>query len=152
MLATLCAGGVVHKEYLNSILVHTYLAPQRLDQQRHYSIGLQLVQGNSGLSKDRSILASSALHLGIDKLLFIDADQSWTWPQLKELLDSNKPLVAAVTPMKMRMPRALNFTPLECDLDCFEESNGVATAKGLKNSWRNIPRSEKLRSSTQVRE
>jgi hypothetical protein len=65
------------------------------------------------------MIASYALRNGFDKIMFIDSDQSWTWEQIKPILDSDKPIVAGVVALK-RYPIQLNFTPLVRDLDIRE--------------------------------
>jgi len=118
-----------------------FLHPQRLQDQRTYDIAYNLVHGNSGLSKDRSIVASTALHMGFDKLFFIDADQSWRFEDFARLVHSPHKIVGAPIAQKKR-PISLNFTPLERDNDCFKDSNGVPTPKGLQKLMEKYPKKE----------
>lgn len=129
LLATPCGGGQVHHLYTQSLLTEAFLNSDRLQNQHRYELGSYLVGGFSGLAKDRGVVASYALREGFDKIVFIDSDQSWAWPQLKALLDSDKMVIAGVVALK-EYPIQLNFTPLVEDKDCFE--GGKITPNGLK--------------------
>lgn len=130
LLATPCSAGQVHYKYCQSLLHQAFLSPERLQNLEKYDIALFHLGGYSGLGKDRGIMASTALRGGFDKIIFIDADQSWTWPQLKAIIDSDKPIVAGVVALK-QYPIQLNFVPNVDDRDCFAEENGKIMSKGL---------------------
>lgn len=130
LLATPCSGGQVHYKYCQSLLHQAFLSPDRLQNIEKYDIALYHLGGYSGLGKDRGIMASMALRSGFDKIVFIDGDQSWTWPQLKAIIDSDKPIVAGVVALK-KYPIQLNFVPNLEDRDCFEPERGRIMAKGL---------------------
>jgi hypothetical protein len=118
-------------EYMQCIMTEVMLNPDRLLQQHKYTILPYWQKGYSGLPKDRSVAASYALKLGCDKILFIDSDQAWTWPDLKAILDSDKPIIAGVIPLKQK-DTVLNFTPKKEDYDCFEDEGNKITPQGLK--------------------
>ena len=131
MYATPAAAGMVHLEYHQSVLFETLLHPERIKEHEKYQITPQHLKGYSGLGKDRSIMASTALRLGMDKLVFIDADQAWKWHDFKALVDSDKEIISAVIPIK-QYPLQLNFTPTVEDSDLFKGPWGTAvTVEGL---------------------
>jgi hypothetical protein len=142
MLATL-SNNTVRREYCSSILTEAFLAPERLHNQQRYDLAFNIVCGNNGLSKDRSIVASSALAMAFDWLVFIDSDQSWTWPDLRKLVDSDRDIIAGITPMKKR-PLVINFTPMERDNECFEATKGVANPSGLKKLIAKYPTQDEI--------
>lgn len=131
LIATPCAQNKCERNYTQSLLMEAFNAPDRLINLDKYDLAISLVGGVSGLGKERDILAAQALHMGFDKLMFIDADQSWTWSQLKTILDSDKPIVGGIVALKT-YPIQLNFTPLDEDKkNYFMEERGFATWKGL---------------------
>lgn len=125
---------MVHWRYVNSLLPELFCAPDRLDNIAKYDIAHYLAGGYSGLGKDRGIMASYALRAGFDKLLFIDADQSWTWPQVKKLIDSPYPITAGMVPLKSH-PIQLNFTTQPNEAAFFEPEAGIVTPLGI-DRWR----------------
>ena len=131
MIATPCAQNQVHRKYLNSLLVETFNHPERLMNQEQYDLGLFHTAGYSGLGKDRGVIASHALRNNLDKIFFIDSDQSWTWQQFKAIADSPYPITAGVVGLKS-YPIHLNFTPYEKDMDCFKGTQGISTAGLIK--------------------
>lgn len=140
LLATPCSGGQVSWAYVQSLLMDAFLAPERLEQPARYDIALYLAGGYSGLAKDRGIIASFALRNGFDKLLFIDADQSWRWADLQKLLDSDKPVIGGMVAMK-KYPLQLNFTHQPADSRFFEAEGNVTTPEGVKR-WRSYNHGE----------
>lgn len=130
LLSTPCAGSMVHAEYAMSLLARTINAPERLLNLQRYDIAPYLTHGQSGLSKDRNIVASFALRNGFDKLFCIDADQTWTWEQFKTIVDSEQKIIAGVVALKA-FPIQLNFTPTLDDKDVFAEDNRAVTPAGL---------------------
>jgi hypothetical protein len=141
LLATPCSGGQVHWQYALSLLHQMFLHPDRLRQQGRYDVALYLAGSYSGLGKDRGIIASYALREGFDKLLFIDADQSWKWEDAKRLLDSSRGVVGGMVPLK-KYPLQLNFAP-HPDNRWHFDAEGVVTPKGVAR-WRaaNTPTDE----------
>lgn len=131
LICTPCAEGKVHADYMLSMLSETMLNPDRLMNQRKYDIGLQIAKGASGLGKDRGTLASFALREKMDKLVFIDSDQQWTWRMLKSLLDSEKPIIGGIVALK-KYPVSLNFTACPNDKHFFEGPGQLADLAGLE--------------------
>jgi len=69
------------------------------------------VKNSSLLPHARNTLVDMFLKSRCQKLLFIDADQGWNAPDLMALLQSNKRIIAGITPHK-RFPINMNFEPL----------------------------------------
>ena len=130
MIGTPCADDKVHRPYMQSLLTQVMLHPARLQQQEKYNVTFFNVGGQTGLGRDRGSIASFAMRNQIDKLFMIDSDQSWSWEQFKAIVDSDKPIIGGVVPLK-RYPLHLNFTPKPEDQDCFEEDGGEVVYKGL---------------------
>lgn len=134
LFATPAGGGHVHWQYHLATHSELFLHPDRLAQQSRYEIAQFLAGGYSGLSKDRGIVASYALREGYDKLLFVDADQSWKWEDVKKLLDSDKPIVGGMVAMKF-YPVQLNFAHMMEDRKYYEPEDNVTTPLGIAR-WR----------------
>lgn len=134
LICTPCAGGQVHYLYAHCLLTEAFNAPDRLQQLERYDLSVNLQGGYSGLGKDRSIMASLALRNGYDKIFFIDADQSWTWPQMKKLIDSPHFITAGMVPLKAH-PIQLNFTTQPKDSHFFNEEAGMISPTGI-DRWR----------------
>lgn len=134
LICTPMSGGQAYSAYFSSLLSETFNHPDRLAEQEKYQFAWHHLDGYSGLGKDRSIQASYALRHGFDKVLFIDADQSWKWPQIKALLDSSNAIVGGVIALK-EYPLQLNFTPRLDDSPLFQEQTGpdkIDTVVGVK--------------------
>jgi len=126
LVATPCALGMVHNQYLLSF-IETYnwamkhrqeIAQQLITQaqgrndpevvqaiqntmHRHtYEIGLYTMAGESLLPRARNHCAQVCLTQGWDKLFFIDADTHWTAQDFKAVLEANLPLIGGVVPLK----------------------------------------------------
>lgn len=134
LFATPVSGGMVHWKYHQACFSELMLAEERLPYQKHYDIAMYTQGGYSGLGKDRGIIASFALRQGFDKLLFVDSDQSWVWNDVKTLLDSPRPIVGGMVPLKF-YPTQLNFTPILDDKHYFQAEGGVTTIAGIER-WR----------------
>lgn len=134
LVATPAAGGLVHWKYTNALLPELFNAPERLNNLARYDIAHLLAGGYSGLGKDRDIMASTALRMGFDKLLFIDADQSWKWEQIKKIVESPHPITAGMVPLKSH-PIQLNFTTEPQDSHFFDEEAGIVSPRGI-DRWR----------------
>jgi hypothetical protein len=138
MVATPCGGGMVHWKYHLSVTTELFLAEDRLLDQQRYNLAQWTQGGYSGLSKDRGVTASFALMNGFDKLLFIDSDQSWKWWQAKAILDSDKPIIAGMVPLKAYLSEyrtQLNFTALKDDRHFYDQEDGMVTVRGVER-WR----------------
>lgn len=97
---------------------------------RHgYDVNIYTLSGESLIQRGRNHIAQVALSEGYDKLLFIDADAGFTWPQIKKLLDSPHPLIAGLCPLKM-YPLSLNYLPFQEDEQFFEQ--GIRSLEGTK--------------------
>lgn len=116
---------------MQSLLTEAMLNPERLLEQQKYNILPYFQRGYSGLGRDRGQAVSYGYKVGCDKIVLIDSDQSWKWNDLKKLLDSDKPIIAGVVPLKQKN-QVLNFTPRECDHDAFEDEDNRITPVGLR--------------------
>lgn len=144
LVATPCAHSMVRQEYLTSMLAETFNAPERLANQEKYDIGFYTTAGYSGLGRDRGVIASYALRNNVDKLFFIDNDMRWKWEDCRKLLDSKRPIIAGVAPLK-KYPIRLNFTPLPTDSDCFTDDQDSVTPVGLEVWWEKHERAVEIR-------
>lgn len=143
LIATPCFGGVATLRYMQSMITEALLHPERLLNQRRYNITPYFQEGYSGLPKDRSVMASYALKLGCDKIFFIDSDQGWKWDDMKKLIDSDKPIIAGVIPLKQKA-QTLNFTPRIEDYDCFINEDNKITATGLSRFRKKYSNADEL--------
>lgn len=91
-----------------------------------YDVGIYTLGGESLLSRGRNHIAQVALTQSWDKLMFIDADAGWTWPQLKKILDSPHPITAGICPLKTYVPPnydlSLNYLPFSEDEIYFDNA------------------------------
>lgn len=78
------------------------------------------VVGSSLIPHARNSLVDMFLRSKCQKLLFIDADQGWDKESALILFQSNRRIIAGVTPHK-RFPINLNFEPLPKDAKYFRE-------------------------------
>lgn len=78
------------------------------------------VDGSSLVPHARNSLVNMFLNSKCQRLLFIDSDQGFNRNHVFTLLNSNRMIVAGVTPHK-RFPINLNFEPLEEDAHYFKE-------------------------------
>lgn len=132
LIATPCNQGLLTMGYVTSLLTKTINHPERLKNLTRYDIGTYICEGNSGLGKDRSVMASHALRNGIEKLIFIDADQMWEWEDIRKIIDSPQKIIAGVVPLKSYSPGTRpNFMHLPKDQDCFDSNNKNPTPGGL---------------------
>lgn len=157
MIGTPCGGGQATTQYLLSML-ETYnstaqhrqaVARQFVSQvpgfnqaqpdharalqdaliKHSYDIGLYTLAGESLLQRGRNHIAQVAISQAWDKLMFIDADAGWTWPQLETILKSPHPITAGLCPLKM-YPISLNYLPFQEDELHFE--GGIRTLESTK--------------------
>ncbi len=90
-----------------------------LNQNRmHFEIGR--VQGSSLIPHARNNLVHMFLESKCQRLLFVDSDQGFNKNHMHSLLNSNRRIVAGITPHK-RFPMNLNFDPLEKDAHYFPD-------------------------------
>lgn len=133
LIGTPCAGGLVNQTYMTSVITEVFLQEERLKQQAHYNVGLYTLANESLISRGRNHIAQVALTQGWDRLIFIDADVSWTWPQFKSVIDNcdakqNRGVVAGSCPLKT-FPIRLNFMPYNDDEKFFPDY--LKTAEGM---------------------
>lgn len=128
LIATPAGGGMVNLLWAMS-MIDTFYNSARLRAQKHYDIGLYTVGSESLIQRARNHFAQVALTSNWDKLLMIDADVSWTWPQVQAIIESDKAVVAAACPWKT-YPLNLNYMPFSDD-DQFHP-DGLKSPEALK--------------------
>jgi len=95
-LATPCYGGMVNLHFMNSVL-----ALQEACRERGIGLVIDLMGGDALITRARSRLAARFLaHGQATHLLFCDADIGFAPANVFRLLDADKPVIAAVYPMK----------------------------------------------------
>ncbi len=106
LLATPCFGGAIESDYDGCLL-------NSLRCLSDWGIEAEVfrVSNESFISRARNNCAAFFLRSDCDKLLFIDADQTWRPDELECLLRSKRTLIGGVYPKKT-IPLDLNFTPL----------------------------------------
>lgn len=92
---------------------------------------LARVVGSSLIPHARNSLVDMFLKSRCQKLLFIDADQGFTRNDVLHLFQSNKKIIAGITPHK-RYPINFNFEPLEKDKHYFKEIANKSPEELLK--------------------
>ncbi|HZK76865.1 MAG TPA: hypothetical protein VFD13_08160 [Candidatus Kapabacteria bacterium] len=97
---------MVTTKYVHALIDSLYRA-----KQEGVEVGLYTVQNESLISRARNTCAAIALARGFDKLLFIDSDISWTWPDFLALIKSDKLVVGGTYPKKI-LPISLNYNVL----------------------------------------
>lgn len=149
LVGTPCGGGQVTVQYLLSLLdahnqsaQHKQFIAQEIIRQspgfdnknpQHmqglqvtlanhtYDIGIYTMSGESLLARGRNHMAATALRQGWNKLLFIDADEGFTFEDFKNICSSPHPITAGVVPLKtfIDQPRSfrtsLNYLPFADD-------------------------------------
>lgn len=78
------------------------------------------VIGSSLIPHARNSLVQMFLDSKCQRLLFVDSDQSWSKEAALALFQSNRRIIAGITPHK-RFPINLNFEPLEEDKHYFKD-------------------------------
>ena len=157
LIGSPCGGGQVTTQYLlsametmNQSLMHKQEIAKQIIQQipnfdnknpQHqqalaqnlalhtFDIGFYTLAGESLIQRGRNHIAQIALTQGWDKLMFIDADAGWTWPQLHKIITSPHPITAGVCPLKI-YPISLNFLPFQQDEIYFK--NAERSLEGMK--------------------
>jgi len=108
MISTPCYGGLVTMNYMVSLLD----TQMRLMQEPDIEFTTHFIGGESLIPRGRNKAAADFLRSDFDKLLFIDADLSWTTEDLMLLLSSDKQLIGGTYPLK-NFPITINYNPLE---------------------------------------
>jgi hypothetical protein len=95
-LATPCYGGVLTLQFMQSVL-----ALQEACRERGIGLFVDLMGGDALITRARSRLAARFLaHERATHILFCDADIGFAPDNLFRLLEADKPLIAAVCPLK----------------------------------------------------
>ena len=89
------------------------------------------IEGSSLLAHARNALVDMFLKSRCQRLLFIDSDQGFDRNHIFALLNSNKPIIAGVTPHK-RFPININFEPLEQDIKFFKSLVNKSSEEFMK--------------------
>ncbi|MGZ3378507.1 MAG: hypothetical protein ACXU8S_18070 [Phenylobacterium sp.] len=95
-LAAPCYGGQAH-----IVFVHSVLALQEACRERGIGLHIDMMGGDALITRARSRLVARFLdHAEATHILFCDADIGFQPGNVFRLLDADKPLIAAVCPMK----------------------------------------------------
>jgi len=113
MIATPAFGGQITTGYAIS-LISTLFRLNELGHETH----VHMQGGESLISRGRNLCATDALTGGFDKLLFIDADMTFTPERVEMLLNSKRDIVGGTYPLKS-FPVTINFNPLVEQRDLF---------------------------------
>lgn len=106
LIATPCFGGNLDADFSGCLLNSLKHLGERGIHAEIYQ-----VSNESYIGRARNNCAAFFLRGDYDKLLFIDADQTWRNDELDRLVDSKRTVVGGVY-SKKTLPLDLNFTPL----------------------------------------
>ncbi len=177
LIPTLCQQGQLYSDFAMSLqLLNQYSAQQKqqihnqiikqipnFDEKNpehqqtlafnmaHHTIefGVYTQGGESLLARGRNHAAQVALTQGWDKILFIDADEGFTWSDVYALVGSPHPISAGLVPLKTypvpgSFETVLNFLPFVEDEIFFD--NSLRTLRGTlrmsnakKSHWIEVP-------------
>jgi hypothetical protein len=113
LIATPAYGGMVTTGYLTSIV-----PVMQLLREEGVHVELYTLSSESLIPRGRNTCIQRAIDGYFDKVLFIDADLTFTYEKVKMLLNSDKDLVGGTYPLKA-FPICPNFNPLEDQRDLF---------------------------------
>jgi hypothetical protein len=95
-LATPCYGGILHLDFM-----HAVLALQDACRERGIGLHIDMMGGDALITRARSRLVARFLdHKEATHIFFCDADIGFLPENVFRLLDADKPVIAAVCPMK----------------------------------------------------
>jgi hypothetical protein len=120
LIATPAAGAMVTLQYMLSFIATADGCRSRRQGKRQIDLGLYTLGHESLISRGRDHCAAISMYQKWDKLFFIDSDQGWTYDNFEKIIESDKPIIAGVTPLKT-LPIALNFLPKEDDETYFKD-------------------------------
>ncbi|MBX3455310.1 hypothetical protein [Ferrovibrio sp.] len=96
-LATPCYGGLVHQQYMQSVI-----ALMNYARERPFDVSLALLGNDSLITRSRNTLVSAFLdRQDATHLLFVDADISFQPQQVERLLGFGEDVVAGIYPLKV---------------------------------------------------
>jgi hypothetical protein len=120
-------NSLVSVEYAHSLVQTTLEVQKNLG---NYQVTNQTFTGNQPQDTDRSVMVSTALRGGADKILMINPNQGWNWDQFKKLIESDKPIISGILPTAQN-PVKLNFISKAQDNEFFsgDFNSGLQKAK-----------------------
>lgn len=111
LVATPCSNGFLTSQYFMSFIqTRDGVMGDRQNNRAHIDLGVYMLSNESLISRGRNHCACVALSQKWDKIVFIDADQSWNYEQFKAIVLSDKLIIGAVSPLKI-LPIHLNYQP-----------------------------------------
>lgn len=119
LLATPAFGGQISSYYVLSLI--PTLAGFRED---NIDFSLMVISNESLINRARNNIANTAIEHNFDKVMWIDADISWNYSDIRPLLLSDKQVVGGTYPVKT-LPISLNFNPLPEHMDKFSYRKSV---------------------------
>ncbi len=120
LVATPASGAMVTLQYMLSFIATAEGCRNKRQGKRPIDLGLYTLGNESLISRGRDHCAAVAMYQKWDRLFFIDSDQGWTFEQFEMIINSDKPIIAGITPLKT-LPIALNFLPKESDEFYFKD-------------------------------
>ena len=111
LIATPAYGGMINTKYLHGIRESIYGAVADRSFPEGLELGLYTIENESLINRGRNTCAAIAIEHGFDKLMFIDGDIGWKWPELLALIRSDKLVVGGAYPKKT-LPITLNYNVL----------------------------------------